>query len=267
MKYLPSSIKSQLLGAALFLGAASSALAGSLSETYGTSEGNSNLGTTANYNLSAANTATSSSVVGTATSSANLLGKSSPLETFSITSKVASGAKTNNVSLVIGSYIVYSATSSATATINKSVSQTFVTANSTVSVPTTAGAVPVAVSATLSGSGAINLTSTLNATANSVALSGTVGTDVVGTASAAVASTSKYKPTVVSNLQIGNAILSANAVSVTPKAMSGTFTLALDPASLSFQVTVSTLTSTALIGSTNLASFVLPARNYTLLNL
>jgi hypothetical protein len=268
MKSLRTSLQSQLLFAGLLFGAAaSSALAGSLSSSYGTSVGNSNIGSTSNYSLAGANSATSSSLTGSATSSVTLLGASKPLETFSFTTKVTGGVASNNASLVVGTFIVFSQTSSTTTTWNKSTAQTFVTSNSTVNVPTAAGAVPVTVNGTLSGTGTINLTASVTPSANSVGLTGGVGTNVGGTATASVAAKYKETATVVSNLQMGNATLNASAISDTTKTMTGTFTLSLDAANLAFIVQLNALTSTALAGSTSLGSYVLPARVFTLLTL
>jgi len=268
MKSLLSSLQSQLLCVGLLFGAAAStALAGSLSSSYGNSVGNSNIGTTSNYSLAGANTASSSSLTGTATSSVTLLGASKPLETFAFTTKSTSGVASNNVSLVVGTFIVFSQTNAVTTTWNKSTAQTFVTSSSTVNVPTAAGAVPVTVNGTLSGTGSINLTATLTPSSNSVGLSGSVGTNVGGSATASVAAKYKDNATVVSNLQTGNSTLNASAVSDTTKTMSGTFTLSLDAANLSFMVNLSSLTSTVLAGSTNLGSYVLPARSFVLLTL
>ncbi len=229
MKSSLLSLKSQLLCAGLLLGAAaSSALAGSLGVTYGTSEGNSNLSSTANYSLSATNSTTSASLTGTASSSVELLGVSKPLETFSFTSGLTKGVPSNNVSLVVGSYIVYSQTTAAAVTWDKSTTQTFVSTSSTISVPSSAGAIPVAVTGTLSGSGAIDMTAAMTATNDNVVLSGNVNSDVGGTASATVASKYGDKVTLTSNLAIGNATLAANAATDNVKTMSGTFTLSLD---------------------------------------
>jgi hypothetical protein len=272
MKSTLSSLKSQLLCAGLLLGAAaSSAFAGSLGVTYPSTVGNSNIGSTSNYALTGANTATSASLTGVATSSVTLLGTSAPLETFAFTSKVTSGVPSNNASLVIGSYIVFSQTTTDTVTWNKSTTQTFVTSNTTVSVPTPSGAIPVTVTGTLSGSGEIDMTSTLTKSTDGVNLTGNVGTDVGGTASATVAAKYKDTATVSSDLTIGHATLNANTDSDTSKTMSGTFTLSLDASSLSLLVELhaitSTAASTAILGSTNLGSFVIPARVYTLLSL
>lgn len=268
MKSSLLSLKSQLLAAGLLLGAAaSSALAGSLGVTYGTSGGNSNLSSTSNYSLTATNSTTSASLTGTASSSVELLGVSKPLETFSFTSGLTKGVSSNNVSLVVGSYIVYSQTTAGNVTWDKSTTQTFVTTSSTISVPTSAGAVPVAVTGTLSGSGAIVMTAAMTATNDNVALSGNVGTDVGGTASATVASKYNDKVTLTSDLTIGHATLTANAATDSVKTMSGTFTLSLDSANLLLLVQLNAATSGALVGSDTLASFVLPARAYTLLSL
>jgi hypothetical protein len=268
MKSSLLSLKSQLLGAGLLLGAAaSSALAGSLGVSYGTSAGNSNLSSTSNYSLTAANSTTSASLTGIASSSVELLGTSKPLETFSFTSGLTKGVSSNNVSLVIGSYIVYSQTTAGNVTWDKSTTQTFVTTNSTVSVPSPTGAIPVAVTGTLSGSGAIVMTAAMTTTNDNVALSGNVGTDVGGTASATVASKYNDKVTLTSDLTIGQATLTANAATDNVKTMSGTFTLSLDSANLLLLVQLNAATSGALVGSDTLASFVLPARAYALLSL
>jgi hypothetical protein len=267
MKSNLTSLKSQLLCASLLLAVVASAIAGSVSSSYSTIVGNTNLGSSSSYNLSGNNSTTSAVITGTATASVTLFTKSSPLQTFSFTAQESKGVPTNNVSLVIGSFIVYSQTTAGNATWNKSTSQTFASANSNVNVPTTIGTVPVTVSASLSGTGAINMTSTLTNSTNAVALSGNVGTNVGGASSATVATKYGAVAKVNADLNIGHSTLNANAASDTTKTMSGTFTLSLDALNLSFLVQLNSATSGALLGSTNLGSFVIPARTFTLLSL
>jgi hypothetical protein len=262
-----TSLKSQLLCASLLLAVAASAIAGSVSSSYSTSVGNNNLGSSSSYNLSGNNSTTSAAISGTATASVTLLGKSSPLQTFAFTAQESKGVPSNNVSLVIGSFIVYSQTTAGSVTLSKSTSQTFATGSSSISVPTTAGSIPVTVNATLSGTGALNLTSTLTNSTDAVSLSGNVGTNVGGASSATVAAKYNAVASVNANLAIGHSTLNFNSDSDTTKAMAGTVTLALDAANLSFLVQLNAATGGALLGSTNLSSYVVPARTFTLLNL
>ncbi len=271
MKSKLSLFKSPLLCAGLVLAAAaSSALAGgSMSTSYSSNFGNTNVGYASSYTIGGASSTTAASLTGTATSSATLLGTSKPLSTFAVSNKLAGGVPTANLSLVIGSYIVYSETNTASTTWNKTVSQTFVSSNTTVNVPTGSLTVPVSVSGTLAGSGGIAMTANMSKTA--VGLSGNVGTSVSGTATASVAA--KYNDAVVltANLNYGKALLNANAATASTTALAGNFTLSLDAANLAFLIQLDSIATTAaktsLLGATTLGSFVLPARTFTLLNL
>ena len=275
MKTSLSLFKSPILCIGLVLAAAaSSAIAGSMSTSYPSNFGNTNLGYASTYTVGGSNASTGASLSIAGNSSATLLGTSKPLSAISISNKVAGGVPSASVSVVIGSYIVYSETDTATTTWNKTVSQTFVTANSTVNVPTGSVAVPVSVSATLAGSGGIAMTSSLSKT--SVGLSGNVGTTVNGTASATVASKYNASVALTANLNYGKALLNANSAmasaSTATTSLIGNYTLSLDAANLAFIVQLNSIATSAaakttLLGSTTLGSFVLPARTFTLLSL
>jgi len=272
MKTIPSLLKLQLLSASLLVLAAVPATAGSTGVTYPVSVGNNEIGSKATYGYTAQNSSTLASVSANATASGNIVGVTGNLVDFSTTSSLTSGKPAANLSFKVGNFTVFSQTVTTNVQWNDSVSETFLTASSTL--PVTVGGVtyPVSLKGTLAGSGSVSLSATFNTAAKSVTLSGDMSDTVNGSATASLPTSSGAAAAVssTSNLAIGTSTLTTNST-VSTTAMSGTTSLALGAYNLVFGIVITplkptTTASSAIIG-TNIASYLAAARTITLLKL
>lgn len=266
MQTLPSFLKSQLLGASLLALTVATAHAGSKSVTYPVAVGNDQIGSKATYGVTAQNGTTLASFATTAASSGNLIGNSGTLVSLSVTDSYNNGVAAINSSFIVGNYTVSSTTGAASIRTNATVSQTFFSATSTL--PVTVGAVtyPVSLKGTLAGGATINLTASANTSAKSVTVSGTVSNNAAGTVTASLPASSGAAASVTSSLNFGNSTVSTNST-ISTTAMSGSTNLAVDAQNLSLIVLINSIKTNASIAKVNLANFVVSARTVLLLGL